>query len=177
MNETMTPELQIPLTGLKTYPETTQFTVSGDFFEAFSQEEVLDADVCLTASLDKEASDFSLDLHFEGRLVLRCDRCMEEMDWPLSFSVRYALRRTSDKDFADVDETEDGREIIPLEPSEKFFDLSQLVYDELCLSIPIRHTHPDGKCNPESTKYLTDKPGGENEVMDTPFAGLKDLKL
>ena len=177
MNETMTPELQIPLTGLRTYPETTQFAVSGDFFEAFGQEEVLDAEVRLTASLDKEAGGFSLDLHFEGKLVLRCDRCMEEMDWPLSFSAQYALRRTSDKDFEDVDETEDGREIIPLDPADKFFDLSQLVYDELCLSIPIRHTHPDGKCNPESLKYLTDKPGGEGEMMDTPFAALKDLKL
>lgn len=177
MNETMTPELQIPLTGLKTYPETTQFTVSGDFFEAFGQDDVLDAEVRLTVSLDKEAGGFSLDLYFEGKLVLRCDRCMEEMDWPLSFSSQYALRRTSDKDFEDVEETEDGREIIPLEPSEKFFELSQLVYDELCLSIPIRHTHPDGKCNPESLKYLTDKPGGEGEMMDTPFAALKDLKL
>lgn len=173
----MTPELQIPLTGLKTYPETTQFAVSGDFLEDFGQEEVLDADLRLTVVLDKEPGGFSLELDFEGKLTLRCDRCMEEMDWPLSFSAQYALRRTSDKDFEDVEETEDGREIIPLGPSDKFFDLSQLVYDELCLSIPIRHTHPDGKCNPESTKYLTDKPGGEGEMMDTPFAGLKDLKL
>ena len=169
----MTPELTIPLTGLKTYPETTQFAVSGDFFEAFGQEDVLDAEVRLTVSLDKEAGGFSLDLDFAGKLVLRCDRCMEEMDWPLSFSARYALRRVSEEE----EETEDGREIIPLEPSEKFFDVSQLVYDELCLSIPIRHTHPAGKCNPESLKYLTDKPGGEGEVMDTPFAALKDLKL
>ncbi len=173
MNETMTPELSIPLTGLKTYPETTQFAVSGDFFEAFGQEEVLDAAVQLTVSLDKEAGGFSLDLYFEGKLVLRCDRCLEEMDWPLSFSARYALRRASEEET----ETEDGREIIPLEPTDKCFDVSQLVYDELCLSIPIRHTHPDGKCNPESLKYLTDKPGGEGEVMDTPFASLKDLKL
>ena len=173
----MTPELQIPLTGLKTYPETTQFTVSGDFFESFGQAEVLGSDVCLTVSLDKEPGGFSLELDFAGKLMLRCDRCMEEMDWPLSFSAQYALRRTSDKEFEGVEETEDGREIILLEPSDKFFDLSQLVYDELCLSIPIRHTHPDGKCNPESTKYLTDKPGGEGEMMDTPFAGLKDLKL
>ena len=169
----MTPELSIPLTGLKAYPETTQFVVSGDFFEAFGQEEVLDASVHLTVSLDKEAGGFSLDLHFEGKLVLRCDRCLEEMDWPLSFSARYALRRSSEEET----ETEDGREIIPLEPMDKCFDVSQLVYDELCLSIPIRHSHSDGKCNPESLKYLTDKPGGEDEVMDTPFAALKDLKL
>lgn len=169
----MTPELSIPLTGLKTYPETTQFTVLGDFFEAFGQEDVLDAEVRLTVSLDKEPGGFSLDLDFSGKLALRCDRCMEEMDWPIGFSARYALRRASEE----VEETEDGREIIPLDPADKFFDLSQLVYDELCLSIPIRHTHPDGKCNPESAKYLTDKPGGEGEMMDTPFAGLKDLKL
>ncbi len=173
----MTPELQIPLTGLKTYPETTRFAVSGDFFKAFGQEDVLDSDLLLTVVLDKEPGGFSLKLDFEGKLTLRCDRCMEEMDWPMGFSARYALRRASDKDSEDVEETEDGREIIPLDPSDKVFDLSQLVYDELCLSIPIRHTHPDGKCNPESLKYLTENPGGEGEVMDTPFAGLKDLKL
>ncbi|MCR4564479.1 MAG: YceD family protein [Bacteroidales bacterium] len=162
---------------MKTNPEKTQFTVSGDFFDLFGQKEFLDADLRLTVLLGRENGGFALKMDFDGRLVLRCDRCMEEMDWPVSFSSEYALRRQTEGGSEDEDETEDGREIIRMEPSAKFFDLSQLVYDELCLHIPIRHAHPEGGCNPQALKYLTDKPGGEGQMMDTPFAGLKDLQL
>ena len=37
---------------------------------------------------------------------------------------------------------------------------AQLVYDELSLSIPIRHCHPEGGCNAKALAYLTDTPGG-----------------
>ena len=169
--------LLIPLTGIKTFPATTQVTIAQDFFAAFGQEEVLGADVRLSVWLDKEPGGFSLALDFDGKLVLCCDRCMEEMDWPLSFTAAYALRRAPDKDSEVEGETEDGREIIIVDASAKEFDAAQVVYDELCLHIPIRHTHPAGGCNPAAVKYLTDKPGGDDELTDTPFAVLKDLQL
>ena len=35
-------------------------------------------------------------------------------------------------------------------------DLSQIVYDYLCLALPPQRFHPDGECNPEVLKYLAD---------------------
>lgn len=173
----MASALLIPLTGIKTFPSVTHWAVGDDFFTTFGQEEVLGADVRVSALLAREADGFSLELAFEGKLVLRCDRCLEEMEWPLSFVAQYALRRMHDRDLEPEDETEDGREIVPVDAAAKDFDAAQIAYDELCLHIPIRHAHPAGGCNPTALKYLTDKPGGEGELLDTPFAGLKDLQF
>ena len=168
--------LLIPLTGPASAVTQTQALLSGSFFESFGHPDILDAQVRVRFRLAREAGGFSLSLDFDGQLSLPCDRCMEVMDWPLSFTAEYALRRRQDREPDPGERTEDGREIIPVDAGAKEFDAAQLVYDELSLSIPIRHCHPEGGCNAKALAYLTDTPGGEEELTDTPFAALKDLQ-
>ena len=59
-------------------------------------------------------------------------------------------------------------------------DMSQIIYDYVCLSLPMQRVHEDGECNPEAMKYYG---GAVEEVEDeagadageNPFAALKDM--
>lgn len=167
--------LLIPLTGLKGASQETEFPVSGAFFREFGEGPVLDADVKVMATLSREGADFALELRYEGVLTLSCDRCLQEMSFPVQLTNRVLLSRRGQEDAADGMTLDDGREVIPLEASAKEFDATQLIYDDLSLSVPISHTHPEGGCDPTVLRYLTDNPGGGQEPMDSPFSALGKL--
>ena len=56
-------------------------------------------------------------------------------------------------------------------------DLSQTVYDYICLSLPVQRVHEDGGCDPETVRFLSSEDDEDLLVKDSssPFAGLKDL--
>jgi uncharacterized metal-binding protein YceD (DUF177 family) len=55
-------------------------------------------------------------------------------------------------------------------------DLSQAIYDYVCLSLPMQRLHADGECNPDTVRFLgqerSDEEAGET---NSPFAALKGL--
>lgn len=165
----METKIIIPLTGSKLF----DFVVGKEFFEAFDNEEIMSAQIALNLTLTKQGGDFDLSLTAQGFLTLPCVRCWDEMKFPIELEEELVLRRGADQE----DETPDGREIAVIEASQKEYDASQWVYDNICLALPIQHCHPEGTCNPIVSAYLTDNPGGEQELTENPFAGLKDLKL
>ena len=70
---------------------------------------------------------------------------------PLYF-VKYGSEASSEE----KEESEPSREVIYLPEDDADLDLSQIVYDYLCLALPPQRFHPDGECNPEVLKYLAD---------------------
>jgi uncharacterized metal-binding protein YceD (DUF177 family) len=56
------------------------------------------------------------------------------------------------------------------------WDLSQAVYDYVCLSLPIQRVHPEGECNPDTVRFLSqvERPD-EEAAASSPFAALKGL--
>ena len=77
------------------------------------------------------------------------------------------------------DAAEGEREIVWLPESDVDLDLGQIVYDYVCLSLPVQRVHPDGECNPEAVRFLSSEddqgdiaPGEDSSL---PFASLKDL--
>ena len=71
-------------------------------------------------------------------------------------------------------------EVIYLPESEGEYDLSQVVYDYICTSLPVQRVHPDGLCNTEVMKYLNSEEVNEYDDeskhdVTNPFASLKSL--
>ena len=62
-----------------------------------------------------------------------------------------------------------------VDENEGEIDISQFVYDYICLGLPIMKVHPEGKCNPEMLKHLASSPEAGETAGETPFSGLKDL--
>lgn len=128
-----------------------------EFFQSFGNTEILDADVNVEIRvLKKSAQKVEADLLLSGTLTVPCDRCLEPLE-------------------INVDET----------PSEVFtpgedpdWDLSQAVYDYVCLSLPLQRVHPEGKCNPDTVRFLSQVEREDEEAeadANSPFVALKGL--
>ncbi|MBO4917689.1 MAG: DUF177 domain-containing protein [Bacteroidales bacterium] len=120
----------------------------------------------------------SVDLGIEGTVVVECDRCLGDLELPVSvhpsFSIKYG-EASEEQSSA----TEGGREILILPETDADLDLTQIIYDYVCTSLPLSRVHPEGECDPETVKYLhSDDMEDEEESAvqgESPFAALKDL--
>ena len=168
----------VPLNGLA--QGRTEFfrSVGKEFFERFENSEILDADLDLDVAVTKSGRSIAVDCEIDGSVVVICDRCLEDLTIPVRTGFRLSLKFVD----PDLEETgflgmENDREVVCVPENEADFDLSQTVYDYVCLSLPVQRVHNEGECNPEAVRYLSSENGQEPSVKDssTPFAGLKDL--
>jgi uncharacterized metal-binding protein YceD (DUF177 family) len=80
----------------------------------------------------------------------------------------------SEEEDADVGTGDD--DVMMVDDTAAMLDLSQFVYDYVCLALPLQMVHPEGECNPMMTAYLSKETGCEASVeSNMPFSGLKDL--
>ena len=107
--------------------------------------------------------------------MVECDRCLED----LTLKVDIEPHLTVGFGTVDVDETgEVDDDVLVIDRSESELSLDQFVYDYICLSLPLVKAHPEGKCNPEMLRYISEAESAkEQEDAETsrPFEGLKDL--
>jgi uncharacterized metal-binding protein YceD (DUF177 family) len=150
----------------------------GQFFSGFENSEILDADLVVDVRVEKSGRYVGVDLDIEGNVVVACDRCLADLELPVSehpsFSVKFAEGQAGESSAE-----EGGREILFLPESDTDLDLSQVVYDYVCISLPLSRVHADGECDPETVKYLQagKQPSEEESSAEAscPFAALKDL--
>ena len=108
-------------------------------------------------------------------MTVACDRCLEDLQLPVeahpAFSVKFGEEASSEEEMR-----EGSREILFLSASDAELDLSQAIYDYVCLSLPMQRVHAEGECNPDTVRFLGQEPVNE-EAGDTnsPFAALKGL--
>lgn len=165
----------IPLNGL-TAGENNFFWQAGkEFFDSFENSEILDAQLDIEAQVEKSGRYIGVDCYVSGKVVVECDRCLEELVMPVDLDVKLSVK------FGEAeasDESQDGeREVIFLPVDNTELDIMQVVYDYVCLSLPLQRVHEDGDCNPEALKYLEGPEVVEisEEADKNPFAALKGL--
>lgn len=164
-------ELILPLNGWAAGKLEKSFAVGKEFFQAFENEEIIGADVNVKCKASKRGQEILLDLEMGGHVTVVCDRCLENLDLPVSVSAALVSRTEEGGD-----ESADGREVLLHEVTDQQLDLGQIVYDYICLSLPMQRVHPEGKCNPDTVRFL----GRTIEVPDSgddqnPFSVLKGL--
>lgn len=117
----------IPVKGLAPGKNHFEWAAGREFFELFENSDIIDAD--LKISVDADSGDFSLavECRIEGHVTVICDRCLENLELPVSTSFE----------------------------EEDVYDLTQDIYDFVCLSLPMQRVHPEGACNEETLKYLS----------------------
>ena len=103
-----------------------------EFFESFGNSEILDADISVAASILNKGLTAHAVCEIGGSVTVACDRCLEDLVLEVETSF-------------DEDYTPEGAEL----------DLSQDIYDYICISLPLQRVHPEGECNSETTKYLS----------------------
>ena len=146
-----------------------------EFFQTFDNTEILDADVNVEVVIQKEGMrKVDARVHLVGNVTVACDRCLDPLTLPVeahpSFAVRFDVPQ-EEESFS-----EDGKEILPLSSSQADLDLSQVIYDYVCLALPPRRVHPEGECNPDTVRFLGHQERKDEEAApSSPFAALKGL--
>ena len=169
--------MTVPLNGLTQGRTEFRWSVGKEFFASFENSEILDAGVEVVATVEKSGRFIGVDCDMEGSVTVLCDRCFEELALPVSTGFKLSVKfgpEPSDEGLL----SENDREIVFLSDSDTDLDLDQVVYDYICLSLPVQRVHPEGGCNPAALKYLNSEsdaqtPSASDSSM--PFASLKSL--
>ena len=167
----MNKDFIIALDGLKAPMTEFNAHVGKEFFEEFENDQILDADVNVHATVEKSGKYLGIDLELEGSVTVPCDRCLDPLTLPVEAYPRFSVK-FSDIPSGELTEEENGREILVLPEDEAVLDLGQIVYDFVCLSVPIVKVHPEGECDPDTIKYLSQ---GSPEEASGAFSSLREL--
>ncbi len=170
----------IPLNGLAAGKTEFSWQTGKEFFELFENTEILDADLLVKVFVEKSGRYLGIDCEINGRLTVACDRCMEDLKMPVETEAMLSLKfgeEESSQEYREGEYQEGEREIVFVSQEEAEFDMSQIVYDYVCLALPMQRHHGEGECNPEAMRYLggTDLLKSEEIDNDNPFAALKGL--
>ena len=135
------------------------FQLNDTFFTAFENADILQADLTTDVHINKALEDtVSISVTITGSVELLCDRCLDRLNIPVSFT-------------GDLD-SEERKECTDLLSGR--IDLTQYVYDNVCLALPIQRVHPSQEsCNREMMALWKKKT--EDKAIDSAFGQLKDL--
>ena len=165
----------IPLNGLAAGETRFSWQAGKEFFDSFENSEILDAHLDADVRVEKSGRYIGVDCDVRGEVTVECDRCLDELDLPVDveimLSVKYGNEESSD------DPHQGEREVIFIPDTDAEMDLSQIIYDYVCLSLPMQRMHEPGECDPEVMKCYGAPEESEvsAEEVDTPFSALNDL--
>lgn len=108
-----------------------------------------------------------LDVSITGNCMLRCQRCLNGMDYPVRLDVRLLLRDQAGLDELDKDggDEEEFDSIL----ADSSLDVLNFLEEEILLSMPIAPSHEFGVCQVADA-------GSKHDEEKNPFAVLEKLK-
>ena len=166
----------IPLNGLAAGETRFSWQAGKEFFDSFENSEILDAHLDTDVRVEKSGRYIGVDCDVRGRVTVECDRCLDELDMPIDVEIRLSVKYGMEENSEEPQPGE--REVIFIPDTDAEFDMSQIIYDYVCLSLPMQRVHEEGECNPETMKYYgcpVEMEVSEDEEVANPFATLKDL--
>ncbi|HAP01026.1 MAG TPA: DUF177 domain-containing protein [Bacteroidetes bacterium] len=171
-------EFDIAFVGLKPGIHHFSFEIDNKFFQLFDQSPVSNAKINVKLEFDKKVNFFLLNFQISGTVHLQCDRCADEIDFPIDADyplvIKFDEHREEDNDDSNAD-------VMYISRSETLLNVSQLIYEFVVLSIPMgritcEHVPSKGKCNEEAIKVLTTLNREPEHNPDPRWDKLKKIK-
>ena len=151
-----------------------EFNLGDAWFQGLDDAEVKCGDICLSVKVRRTENYFELDFHMEGKVIVPCDICLDDMEQPICCDNRLVAK------FGE--EYSEDDDLVTVAENDGVLDLTWFIYEFIALNIPIKHVHAPGKCNAAMIKALeehsaTRSSGGDDtEDMDPRWSELKKLK-
>ena len=167
--------LKLDLNALDEGLTTLSFDIDDSFFESVDAPEVNRGDVHVDVDIVRTKDDFfTLDFHGNGTVIIPCNRCLDDMEQPITFEQQLNAK------FGEENSEDD--DLVTVAENEGILDVSWYIYEFIDLAIPIRHVHAPGKCNPAMIRVLEEHSAarsGEDSKpsVDPRWAALTNLKL
>ncbi|MBP7857177.1 MAG: DUF177 domain-containing protein [Prevotella sp.] len=165
---------KIDLKGLKEDDNIFDFDLDDAFFEAVNAPLVRHGCLHTTLTVHRTGDLFDLDFHTEGSVTIPCDLCLDDMEQAIA-TDNHLVAKFGD-DYSEEDD------LVTVRDNEGILDVAWFIYEFIELSIPLRHVHAPGKCNPAMMKVLEEhsaaRSGDEDgeQPVDSRWAALLKLK-
>lgn len=153
-------EFLIPFVGLKLGKHQFEYQINKAFFDSFDYDDFESSDIKVNVVLDKKNTLLELNLKHKGTVHVPCDLTSEMFDLPIKGKVKLIVQ------FGEA-YNDDNDELLILPHGEHQIDISQIIYEMIVLSIPLRRVHPgikDGTLNTEALKKLNELRVEEEKV-------------
>jgi len=161
-----------------------KYTMTCDkaFFELTGLAEIEDGSVKVQIEMEKDAKMLSLQFQFSGEVTVLCDRCLDFLTLPLSFTDFLVVNFVSQLD--ESFENEDN--IWQIHEKAHELELTHFLYEAIELALPTQRIHfndENGKttCNPEMLKKLAELAPKQEEQQNTEtdprWDALKELRI
>lgn len=167
-------EFIIPIKGMQVGKHYYDFPIEGSFLKEFENSLILDASLNAEVLLEKGSGWINVTCYIDGDVTVECDRCLDDLIIPMDFECTMAVK------FARSIEDSDDDEFIVMDPTEGELDLTQFLYDYICINLPLQKVHREGECNPQMISKLNKVSYGavenkSDESSNSPFGALKQM--
>ncbi|TKD65183.1 DUF177 domain-containing protein [Flavobacterium sp. ASW18X] len=125
----------IPFAGLKLGKHTFEYNVDNKFFESFGYQEFNDADIAITAELNKMNTMMEFQFDAKGTVNVNCDVTNEPFNQQIDATMHLVVK--FGEEFNDEDD-----EILILPHGEHQVNIAQYLYEMLVLAVPQKRVHP-----------------------------------
>lgn len=130
----------LPLKSLPVGTHNFEYHLDKPFFADMENSDVRDADLGVDLTVKYDGELYALDFAVKGEVTLVCDRCLDEMQYPIEASYHVSVKYGDDYNDA-------SDELLEIPDGDTTLNVSYMIYDTVVLAIPIKHVHPAGKCN------------------------------
>lgn len=150
-----------------------EYETDDKFFAEFEGGVVDEGKVHVCLTLEKQSSLMILWFEIKGYVRVQCDRCLEMYDQRIKSKERIFVK------FGEKEYTE-GDDVIWVSVNDYQLNVAQLVYEFVCLAVPIKKIHPKDEngnsgCDPEMIEKLNKYVIREDEKNNSVWNDLKKL--
>lgn len=137
----------IPFKGAKLGVNEYHFKVEQVFFENFEASPIESGNFDIAILMDKKVNLLDLEFQIKGSFLTPCDRCLAEIDIPIESEKRILIK-------FDDSGREDTDEVIYIGSEETIYNVGELLYEFIILSMPISKVID---CDETSNKFCDQK--------------------
>ena len=140
-----------------------EYRLDNQFFLDLDASEVQKGQVNVILKVRKTSGVYQLDFHTKGKVVVICDRCLDEMEQLIETEDQLKVKLGSE--YSEVDD------IVVVPEEDGYINVAWFIYEFIALSIPMKHVHAPGKCNKDMVNKLSKhlRVSGDEEEDDDDF--------
>ncbi len=168
----------LPISGMNEGEHFYEFSIDQEFFEHFENTPLSNGNLKVNLLVDKRPSFISLSFDLNGTVKAECDRCTANIGLPIVNQYESVIKMRSENSVSNSEE-----DVIYLSPFAEEFSVASLIYEIICLSVPMIKTVDCDNMDPRPcntavlevlNRPVSNEESEENNVFKEAF---KDLNL
>lgn len=147
-----------------------KFDFSDDFFSNFEHSIITNGNGEIKAVLNKNETFIELSLHILGKIILICDRSLNQFDFPININRKLIIK------FGEEPENNDEDDIMFINWNTPSINIAHILYEFISMEIPMKKLHPRYKEVDDNDELIYSSEGIQNEPADPRWSKLNELK-